>query len=65
MFSCRNGHLHVAQYIMQQDASITESKNGRGDTLLHCACRYVPPPSVVCLPVSTEQGTYPSILPWP
>ena len=62
LFPCRGGHLHVVQYIVQQDASTTESKNPLGRTPLHYACMYVPPPIVLC--ITTQQERYFSIVPW-
>ena len=38
LFSCSKGHLHVVQYIVQQNASTTQIKNQSGDTPLHYAC---------------------------
>ena len=38
LFSYREGRLNIVEYIVQQDASTTENKNGKGETPLHNAC---------------------------
>jgi len=56
LFSCRRGHLDVARCIVQQEPTLTEMKDHLGDTPLHLACRWAPPPSAICFSCNHSAG---------